>query len=309
MRKILLTGGSGMVGQNIIHHYKSNDWVINAPTKKELNLENFDAVSTYISNFNPDLVINAAAKVGGILDNINNPIDFLIKNIDISRNVIMASKINKVKKLLNFGSSCIYPKDKNGELFEDDILSGKLEPTNEGYAISKIFSARLCEYISKSNKNYLYKTVIPCNLYGKYDNFSPDSSHLIPGIINKIHNAKISNNPKVVMWGNGEARREFMYAEDLVDAIFICIENYEKIPNLINIGLGFDYSVHDYYTKVSDVIGFKIQICKDLSKPSGMNRKLVNISNLKKLGWKPKYSLKEGIELTYKYYLDNEYSR
>ena len=187
MNKIFLTGGSGMVGKNILNHPDSKNWNIFTPSRKELDLADYNSIQEYILKINPDIIIHAAAKVGGILSNVNNPIDYMIENTEISKNLILAAYKTKVKKLINFASSCMYPINNNGKLREDDILSGKLEPTNEGYAISKIFSTKLCEYISNTNSEFYYKTVIPCNLYGKFDDFSDNNSHLIPAIINKIH--------------------------------------------------------------------------------------------------------------------------
>jgi len=183
------------------------------------------------------------------------------------------------------------------------LLSGPLEPTNEGYAISKILSTKLCEFISKSFPEFNYKTIIPCNLFGKYDKFDSIKSHLIPAAIMKIHNAKI-HNKSVEIWGSGDARREFMYAEDFSNLIFYAIENFSEMPNVMNVGMGIDYTINDYYIAIANEIGFNGKFIHDLSKPEGMKRKIVDNYMLSKFGWKPSFSLNEGIKETYSYYLE-----
>lgn len=301
--KILLTGGSGMVGKNILNFAKAKDYYFLAPTSKELNLLNYKHVTEYIEENRPDFIIHAAGKVGGIQANIAEPVSFLIDNLDMGRNIIMASRVNNIKNFLNLSSSCMYPRDAKNPLSEDLILKGELEPTNEGYAIAKTTTTRLCEYIMKedgSSKNY--KTVIPCNLYGKFDKFNPKNSHMIPAVIHKIYNAKLSNLNKIDIWGDGLARREFMYTEDLSDFIFYAINNFDKMPQNINVGLGHDYSINDYYKEIANVIGYQGEFIHDLSKPVGMKQKLIDDKRLKEFGWKPKTSLKVGLNKTFEYY-------
>ena len=305
MKKIiLLTGGSGMVGSNIINHNFSQNYKILSPTSSDLNLLNYKDLEDYIKFNKPELVIHAAGIVGGIKANINYPVKFLVENMQMGLNILMASKTQKVKKFINFSSSCMYPKNASNPLLEDSILKGELEPTNEGYALSKITSTRLCEYISREDSSFLYKTVIPCNLYGKYDDFSYENSHMIPGVIKKIHDAKNKNLEFVNIWGDGLARREFMYAADIADFIYYAVENFNKMPQNINVGLGLDYSIIEYYKIIADVIGYKGKFNHDMTKPTGMNRKLIDDKRLNEFGWSHQTSLETGIKETYKYFLD-----
>ena len=302
--KLLITGGSGMVGQNILNHPLAKSWEIFAPSSNELNLTNTLECEKYISKKMPNLIIHSAGKVGGIKANIAEPVEFLDKNIMIGRNVIMGARLAGVKNLINLASTCIYPRLAENPLNEELILKGELEPTNEGYAIAKIFSTRLCEYIRREDPTYQYKTLIPCNLYGLYDKFDPDKSHLVPAIIHKIHQAKISNKPSVEIWGDGNARREFMYSADLADAVFNAAKNMEILPNKINIGIGNDYTINEYYETIAEVLGWNGVFTHDLSKPVGMMRKLCDTSLQSNWGWKPKTSLKNGLTKTYQYYLE-----
>ena len=302
--KLLITGGSGMVGQNILNHPFAKSWEIFAPSSNELNLTNTLECEKYISKKMPNLIIHSAGKVGGIKANIAEPVEFLDKNMMIGRNVIMGARLAGVKNLINLASTCIYPRLAENPLNEELILKGELEPTNEGYAIAKIFSTRLCEYIRREDPTYQYKTLIPCNLYGLYDKFDPNKSHLVPAIIHKIHQAKISNKPSVEIWGDGNARREFMYSADLADAVFNAARNMEILPNKINIGIGNDYTINEYYETIAEVLGWNGIFTHDLSKPVGMMRKLCDTSLQSNWGWKPKTSLKIGLMKTYQYYLE-----
>lgn len=301
--RILLTGGNGMVGKNLLDHPSSKGYKIQAPTSKELNLLDLQAVHKYLKQYQPDIVIHAAGIVGGIQANIREPVKFLLENSDIGRNIIWASKENRVKTLLNLGSSCMYPRDAENPLKEDMILKGELEPTNEGYALAKIYASKLCEYISKENPDYHYKTLIPCNIYGPYDKFDPKNSHMVPAIIHKLHQAKSNSIPSVEIWGDGLARREFMYAADLADCIWKAVSDFESLPSVMNIGIGKDFSVNEYYNISSEIIGCDVDFVHDLSKPVGMRQKLVDTSLATKWGWEAKTSLREGIKQTYQYYL------
>lgn len=300
--KILLTGGTGMVGKNILEHLSVQKYTFLYPSSKELNLQNYDSVNHYIQFHQPDFVIHCAGFVGGIQANIANPVRFLVDNLDIGRNIIMAAKNNNVRKFINFSSSCIYPRNAKNPLNEELILQGELEPTNEGYALAKIVTTRLCEYITTEDSTFQYKTVIPCNLFGKFDKFSPEHSHMVPAVIKKIHEAKIQNKKEIDIWGDGLARREFMYAGDLADFIFYALEHFEKMPQNLNVGLGHDYSINDYYQTIAKAIGYEGVFVHDLSKPIGMKQKLVDNTKLKTFGWKSTISLKDGIEKTYEYY-------
>jgi GDP-L-fucose synthase len=211
-KKIYLSGGNGMVGRNIIDHIEAKNYEILSPKSSDLNLLNYNDTKNYITSNKPDIIIHTAGVVGGIEANINNPVKFLVENTQMGINILTVSKEMKIKTFINLSSSCMYPKDSNNPLSEEQILSGELEPTNEGYALAKICTTKLCEYINREDNSFSYKTIIPCNLYGKYDNFDNNSSHMIPAVIKKIHEAKKNNLQFVNIWGDGLARREFMYA-------------------------------------------------------------------------------------------------
>lgn len=302
-RTVLITGSTGMVGRNAAEMLIEKEFKILTPTRSELDLMNSEEVMRYFKSNQIDIVLHAAGLVGGIQANIEKPYSFLSVNSQIALNVINASIETGIERLINLGSSCMYPKDCQDELTEDLILTGSLEPTNEGYAIAKIMASKLCDY-AQSEFGLSYKTLIPCNLYGKYDNFHPVKSHMIPAVIRKVHEAAKTNNP-VEIWGTGEARREFMFVEDLIDFITWSLDNYDQLPNLMNIGLGHDYSIKEYYQAIVEVIGFTGDFTYDLSKPEGMKRKLCSIQKQSQLGWEPKHSLKEGLEKTYQFYLKN----
>jgi len=299
---VLLFGASGMVGRNLADYVPKHIRLL-TPTRREVNLLDFEQTKGYIEKNEPSLIIHSAGIVGGIQANIANPVKFLIQNIEIGRNVIWAAFESGVMKLLNLGSSCMYPKDAPNPLKEEFVLTGELEPTNEGYALAKIFTQRLCAYINSENKEFKYKTVIPCNLYGKYDKFSPDKSHMIPAVISKIHEAKTLNSSSVEIWGNGNARREFMYAGDLSQMIWECVKNFNEMPDTMNLGLGYDLTINEYYETIAKVIDYKGQFSHDLTKPVGMKQKLVDVTKQKTLGLIPKHTLEEGIKMTYDYFL------
>jgi GDP-L-fucose synthase len=304
-RSVLLTGGGGMVGRNVLEHPRASAWEFVAPRSTELDLTDYAATERFVKAVNPEFVIHSAGLVGGIQANIAHPVDFLVTNLDVGRNIVMASRAAGVKKLLNLGSSCMYPRDAPNPLRESFVLKGELEPTNEGYALAKIAIQRLCSYVSRVDPAFHYKTMIPCNIYGRHDKFSPEHSHLIPAIIHKIHLAKINALPDVEIWGDGTARREFMYSGDLADAILKALDDWERLPAMMNAGLGYDYSVSDYYTAAADVIGWRGSFRYDSSKPVGMRQKLEDISLQTIWGWFPSTSLLDGIRQTYMYYLEN----
>ncbi|WP_314531349.1 GDP-L-fucose synthase [uncultured Pseudomonas sp.] len=304
--RILLTGGSGMVGRNLLEHSRINDFEVLAPPSTELNLLDFKAVQSYLERSQPNLIIHAAGKVGGIQANIREPVKFLLDNLDMGRNIVWAARVAGVKSLINLGSSCMYPRNHSEPLSEDMILKGELEPTNEGYALAKITTARLCEYITREDPSFHYKTLIPCNIFGRFDKFEPSHSHLLPAIIHKIHLAKTNNDPTVEIWGDGNARREFMYGGDLADAIIQAVDKFDSLPLNMNVGLGHDHSINEYYHAAAAVMDYRGQFIHDVTKPVGMARKLVNIERQSLWGWKPRHTLQEGIEKTYSYYLEHQ---
>lgn len=299
---VLLTGGGGMVGKNILEHPEAKEWHFNAPRSIELDLTDFNATLDYVRKLQPDFIIHAAGRVGGIQANIAHPVNFLVENMDMGRNIVMAAREAGVKKLLNLGSSCMYPRNAPNPLVETMILQGELEPTNEGYALAKIMTARLCDYIYREDQRYCYKTMIPCNLYGRHDKFDPKHSHLIPAIIHKIQQSIDAGHTPVEIWGDGTARREFMYAGDLASAIMRALNLFDRLPIVMNVGLGFDYSINEYYQAAAQVMGYNGRFEHDCSKPVGMKQKLVSTNLQKAWGWEPSVSLEQGITKTCQFY-------
>lgn len=294
-----------MLGRNILEHAAASDYEFIAPRSSELNLVDYNSVKKFVRDVKADVIIHAAGKVGGIQDNIANPVDFLVFNMDMGRNIVMAAHEGGVKRLLNIASSCMYPRDIASPLKESFILQGELEPTNEGYALAKIVVAKLCEYISKKNKEYHYKTLVPCNLYGRYDKFSPEHSHLIPAIIHKLHLAKVNDQQTVCIWGDGTARREFMYAADAADAIFFALIHFDQLPLMTNMGVGRDYTINEYYEAVAKVMNWNGEFVHDLTQPVGMKQKLICTHKMQTLGWIAKTSLEQGLSNTVSYYVES----
>ncbi len=293
-----------MVGRNLLSHASAKDWDILYPSSKQLDLMDGPAVAAYISKHKPDIVVHAAGRVGGIKANMADPVAFLDQNLMLGRNVILGARNAGVKHLLNLGSTCIYPHDVPNPLKEEMILTGQLEPTNEGYALAKLVALRLCMYIRQEDPSFVYKTLIPCNLYGMYDKFDPNGSHLIPAIIRKVYEAEKAGHDTIEIWGDGTARREFMYAGDLVDAIYKAANSIETIPDLMNVGVGSDHSVNDYYAAVAGIVGWNGTFVHDLSKPVGMKQKLCDTGRQTAWGWQPETSLAVGISKTYKHFLE-----
>lgn len=301
--KIFLTGGTGMVGRNIIALATKQGHEVYAPSRQELNLASIDDIKQKIESFQPDVVIHSAGLVGGIQANIAAPYDFCFENIQMGMNIVQGAFLAGVTKLINLGSSCMYPRFANNPLKEEMVLQGELEPTNEGYAIAKVATAKLAEYLSQQY-GVSYKTYIPCNLYGYWDKFDPNKSHMIPAVIRKLDDAVKQQFDVVDIWGDGLARREFMFAEDLADFIVYSLSKFEQVPNNINIGIGQDYSINEYYQAVAKSVGYNGKFEHDLSKPAGMKQKLVDISKQTQLGWSPNTSLEMGIKKTYEFYLN-----
>jgi GDP-L-fucose synthase len=300
--KVLLTGGGGMVGRNVLDHPLARGFDIHAPSRAQVDLRDKASVRRYVADLKPDIVVHAAGKVGGIQANIAEPYAFLLENLEIGSNVVAAAADCGVDRLLNLASSCVYPKNVDGFLHEEMILTGELEPTNEGYALAKLATLKLCQYASAGATGRQFKTIVPCNLYGRWDNFDLDSGHLIPAVIHKVHRAKVERLPTVEIWGDGQARREFMYAGDLADAVMEAMVRFESTPPLMNIGLGHDYTVLEYYQAVADVIGWRGEFTFNLAKPAGMRRKLVDVSRQKAWGWQPATSLADGLAATYDFF-------
>jgi len=301
---ILLTGSRGMVGQNILMHPEASSYKWLTPSRLELNLNEPQSVKNYFKQYKPDIVIHAAGKVGGIQDNMAHPVSFLVDNFDMGRNLIMAAREAKIKTFLNLASSCIYPKTAKNPLTEAMILEGSLEPTNEGYALAKIAVLKLCEYINQEDQSQHFKTLIPCNLYGRFDKFDPQHSHLVAAIIHKIHEAKVRQDKTVTIWGDGLARREFMDAFDLADIIMQGLKDFERLPSVMNVGVGYDYTINEYYKIAAEVIDWHGEFIHDKTQPAGMLQKLVSIDRMQALGFKATTSLEQGMLNAYTFYLE-----
>jgi GDP-L-fucose synthase len=301
--KVFVAGHKGMVGSAIVRELvKKGFGYIITRKSSELDLRNQSAVNEFFATEKPDHVFLAAAKVGGILANNTYRADFIYDNLMIEANIIHAAAQNNVKKLLFLGSSCIYPKLAPQPLKEEYLLSGKLEPTNEPYAIAKIAGIKLCEaYRSQYQCNFI--SVMPTNLYGIGDNYDLNNSHVLPAMIRKMHEAKINNASEVTIWGSGTPRREFLYADDLADACLFLMNTYDG-EELVNIGTGEDLSIAELADTVRKIVGFSGQLVYDRSKPDGTPRKLMDVSKLHALGWKHKTRLEEGISLAYKDFLN-----
>lgn len=304
--RILLTGGNGMVGRNLLEHPSAANFEFLVPSSSELDLLNQQSIAEYMRKHQPDMVIHAAGKVGGIQANMADPVGFLVQNSLMGLHVINEAYQAGVKYCVNLASSCMYPREAANPLQEEQVLTGELEPTNEGYALAKITATRLCQYISQVDSSKSYITLIPCNLYGRHDKFDPANSHMIPAVIRKIHEAHESGAPTVEIWGDGEARREFMYAEDLAKCIFTVIDKMVSgtdLSPLMNAGMGTDYTINEYYQAVADVLGYKGKFVHNLDKPVGMRQKIIDSSRIHALGWQAGTSLHEGIQKTYQYFL------
>lgn len=300
--KILVTGSTGMVGRNIIESPLKEKHQLLAPKRNELNLLDKESVQLYLKLNKPDMVIHCAGKVGGIQANIQQPYEFLFENLEMGKNIVHESYKQGINRILNLSSSCVYPKDRDVPLKESDILSGPLEPTNEGYALAKIATMKMCSYLS-STKGMSYKTAIPCNLYGIYDSFSDNKSHLLPSIIKKLHQSQNAPGKKIEIWGTGEVRREFMFSKDCADFIDYAVDNFDRMPPILNVGIGRDYTINEYYRIAAQVLGINCDFVHDPSKPTGMRRKIVDITLLNDFGWHSKISLEAGIEQTFQHYM------
>ena len=306
--KIYIAGHRGMVGSAIYRNLTAKGFTnIITRTSAELDLRNQEHFNDFFETEKPEYVFLAAAKVGGIVANNTFRADFIYENLMIESNIIHAAYVNNVTKLMFLGSSCIYPKLAPQPLKEEYLLTGLLEYTNEPYAIAKIAGIKLCEaYHSQYKCNFI--SVMPTNLYGYGDNYNLSNSHVLPALIRKMQEAKENNAEEVQVWGTGTPKREFLFADDLAEACYFLMENYNE-PQLINIGTGEDLSIGDLAKMVKDIVGFKGRIVFDSTKPDGTPRKLMDVTKLHNLGWRHKIELKEGIGLAYENFLENELIR
>lgn len=305
--KIYIAGHRGMVGSAIWRQLEAHGYSnLIGKTSSELDLRKQDAVETFFSEEKPKVVIDAAARVGGILANSNFPYQFLMENMQIQNNLLDASLKNDIQKFIFLGSSCIYPKLAPQPLKEEYLLTGSLEPTNDAYAIAKITGIKACEAIRRQfGKDYV--SLMPTNLYGTYDNFDLNTSHVLPAMIRKFHDAKINNHAPVTLWGSGMPMREFLFVDDMAASVIFALEN--KLPeHLYNVGTGEDLTIKELARTIQKIVGHEGIIEWDSSKPDGTPRKLMDISKMHALGWKHQINLKEGIAKTYQWFLDNKNS-
>lgn len=302
--KIYVAGHTGMVGSAIVRQLKNAGYTnIIVRSHSELDLIRQSEVEQFFAAEKPEYVFVAAAKVGGIGANIKCPSEFLMENLQIQCNILDSAFKNHVKKLLFLGSSCIYPCEAQQPIKEEYLLTGSLEPTNEGYALAKISGLRQCEYY-KRQYGVDFISVMPCNLYGYNDNFDINNSHIVPAMIRKFHSAKVNRMDSVTIWGTGNVYRELLFADDMAEACLFVIRNYSG-DSFLNIGYGEDFTVMQIAEMVKNVVGYDGNITTDPSKPEGMFRKIVDSSKINILGWKPSTNIETGLRLTYKWFLEN----
>ncbi len=299
---IYIAGHRGMVGSAVLRRLEKEGFTKTITrTRQEVDLLDRTSVRRFFEKERPSIVVDAAAKVGGIVANNEQPVEFLLQNVTIQNNLIEAAADYGVRKLLFLGSSCIYPKFAPQPIQESSLLTGPLEPTNDAYALAKIAGIRLCQaYAKQYGKNFL--SGMPTNLYGPNDNFDLHTSHVLPALIRKAHEAKERGDKTIPIWGSGTPRREFLHTDDLADACLFLLENYDS-PDVVNIGCGEDVTIRELAETVCDVVGFPGELVFDTSKPDGTPRKLLDMSKLFGLGWRPKIALRDGIRESYEWFL------
>ena len=307
--KIFVTGSTGMVGRNLAETFAARGHEVVATRSSEVNLLDYGQTVSFVRRTAPDLIVHAAGKVGGIQANVKDSYGFFVANMQMGLNVVQAALEARVPRLINLSSSCSYPCALERPLVEDDVFAGKLEPTNEGYAIAKAATARMCAFASRQFPGCRFRTLVPCNLYGRYDKFGEENSHMIPAVIRKLHAAKANGAESVTIWGDGLARREFLYAGDLAEMVATCVERFDDLPEAMNVGLGHDFTVDEYYEAIARVVGYTGRFEHDLSRPVGMRRKLLDVSLQLRLGIRARHSLEEGLRETYDYYLQSDWSK
>ena len=304
-KNIAIFGSTGLVGSNILKKIDTEKYKVYAPSRKELDLFDQEKDLDWFFENKMEYVILAAARVGGIVANSTYPTEFLHENLTIQNNIIMSALKSDVKNLIFLGSSCIYPRECPQPIKEEYLLTGPLEKTNKSYALAKIAGIQLCDSIEEQYGNNYY-SLMPCNLYGPGDNFDLEASHVIPGMIRKIESARDNNQPTLKLLGTGRPLREFLYVEDLAEAVIFMLENYNGKDGLINVGSGSEITIKDLANIISRVIGYKGEILFDTEGLDGTPRKVMDNSKIESLGWKPKMTIEKGIAETVKWYWDNK---
>jgi len=308
MTKIFIAGHRGMVGSAVVRALEARGGAdIITRTRSELDLCDPAAVEEFFATEQPDTVIHCAARVGGIHANSTYPAEFIYQNLAMSLNVIHSAWKNGTTRLLYLGSSCIYPREAPQPLKEEYLLSGPLEETNEAYALAKISGLKLCEHY-RAQYGVCFHSAMPTNLYGTGDNYHPENSHVIPGLIRRFHEAKLAGLPEVTLWGTGTPLREFLHVDDLAAGLLYLVD-LEDPPNIVNVGYGEDLSIRDLAEAVKQAVGYEGELIQDLSKPDGTPRKLMDNSVIRSLGWKPKIDLTQGLKRTYQEFLAGDSDR
>ena len=306
--RILVTGAHGMVGRSLIERLSEAgyDHVLQ-PTSSELDNRDQRRVRDYFAAHRPEFVFHLAGHVGGIKASITRPVEFMYENLLMALNVIHAAHENNVARLMYIGSSCIYPRECPQPMQEDYMLTGELEPTNEGYSIAKIAGIKLCEYLHRQHGRDFF-CLLPCNLYGYHDHFEPEDSHVLSALIYKMHKAKVERAPSVEIWGTGQSRREFLFADDFSDAMlyFMELEEAPELLRVINIGSGVDHTIREIAHLVRDTVSYQGELTFNADKPDGMPKKLLDVSRAEAFGWQSKTPLDEGLKKTYRWYLEHE---
>lgn len=302
--RIYVAGHRGLVGGAIWRRLSNRGFVnLIGASSAELDLRDRGAVRTFVEEYKPDVVIDAAARVGGILANSTYPAEFLSDNLQIQVNLMDAAAAVKVRRLLFLGSSCIYPKFAPQPIREDSLLTGPLEATNDAYAIAKIAGIMQVQAVRREY-GLPWISAMPTNLYGPGDNFHPEHSHVLPALIRRLHEAAVANLPEVVIWGSGTPRREFLHVDDLADAVLFLLENYDS-PETINVGVGSDISIRELAELIAEIVGFRGELKQDTSKPDGTPQKLLDVSRLNDAGWEASIDLRTGVTATYEWYLEH----
>lgn len=303
--RVLVTGGSGFVGKNLLAHPGLAKHEVFAPTRQQMNLSIPSMIDFFISANKPDIIIHLAGHVGGIQANIADPVGFLLDNLQMGINVVMAAKNRGVKRLINLGSSCMYPVDAPQPYKEESLLTGPVEPTNEGYALAKLTILRLCQYLNK--QGFAYKTLIPPGIYGPHAHFEGDKAHLVCAVMARLHKAKVEGAKSVPIWGDGTARREFIFAPDLADCIVRAIDQFDTLPEVMNVGTGTDLTVRRWCDYIAGTVDYEGEFVYDLAKPSGQRRKVMDVTTLiGEWGWGNYTRKDEALAKTYQWYLESQ---